>query len=181
MPRHVESRVESGRSPGLTYLVYRSETPTFPPATEMSSYAISPPGMTVFCDVDLVPGITYYYQVRAYAGQAGPPPPVELLSAPTNTASATQSNRAPVARNDVTSTMEDQLVSISVLFNDTDPDGDPLVIESVGQPQPGAAVVNPDRTVSYTPEPDYFGPPRSSRGSAHPSSVRPASRDCSSP
>ncbi|MDP6446457.1 MAG: Ig-like domain-containing protein [Pirellulaceae bacterium] len=66
-------------------------------------------------------------------------------------------NDSPVGRNDVVSTNEDQPVTVDVLDNDLDVDGDTLSIDRLTQPAHGTAVVNNDNTVTYTPDADYFG------------------------
>lgn len=40
---------------------------------------------------------------------------------------------------------------IDVLANDSDPDGDPLQIKRVTEPEKGSAVINGDNTITYTP------------------------------
>ena len=42
-------------------------------------------------------------------------------------------------------------MTIDVLANDSDPDGDPLRVASVGNPSKGTATINVDGTISYTP------------------------------
>ena len=54
--------------------------------------------------------------------------------------------------------VEDTAVDVTVLANDTDPDGDPLSLVSVTDPPSGTAVVNPGDTITYTPDADFFGP-----------------------
>ena len=75
---------------------------------------------------------------------------------------------APVAQDDTFTVTEDGTVSIPVLANDNDPDGDPLTITEVdGQPivEGGSAVPVADGTVAlvggelvFTPDPDFNGP-----------------------
>ncbi len=69
-----------------------------------------------------------------------------------------QVNRAPVAVDDASTTQMNTPVVISVLSNDTDPDGNlgttPTVI---GGPVHGTATVNTDGTVTYTPATGYYG------------------------
>src|ERR687891_447582 len=69
----------------------------------------------------------------------------------------TAANEPPVAADDSPSTDEDTPVTIPVLDNDTDADGDSLSVDSVTQPANGTATVNPDNTVTYTPDPDFNG------------------------
>ena len=66
-------------------------------------------------------------------------------------------NNPPVANNDSASTNEDTPVTINVLANDSDPDGDLLGVASVAAPGHGTAVINADKTVTYTPAPSFFG------------------------
>jgi VCBS repeat-containing protein len=65
-------------------------------------------------------------------------------------------NDAPVAADDVASTPEDTLVTINVLGNDTDVDGDLLTV-TVATAANGTVVINPDGTLDYTPNPDFNG------------------------
>jgi CshA-type fibril repeat protein len=67
-------------------------------------------------------------------------------------------NDDPVAGNDSATTDEDTPVIIDVLANDTDVDGDDLEVIAVGDPANGTAEINPDGTITYTPDPDYNGP-----------------------
>jgi bacillopeptidase F len=65
-------------------------------------------------------------------------------------------NSAPVANPDVSGTIEDTPVQISVLANDTDADGDSLAVSSVTQAAAGS-VTNNGIDVTYTPEPGFTG------------------------
>ncbi|MEQ6247885.1 cadherin-like domain-containing protein [Sulfitobacter sp. HNIBRBA3233] len=66
-------------------------------------------------------------------------------------------NDAPVAADDVAETPEDTAITIPVLANDSDPDGDPLTITAASSPD-GEVVINDDGTVTFTPNPDFNGP-----------------------
>jgi VCBS repeat-containing protein len=66
-------------------------------------------------------------------------------------------NRPPDAVDDSATTAEDNAVTVAVLANDTDPDGDPLTVMAVGAPAHGSAVLNGDGTVTYTPAANYNG------------------------
>ncbi len=59
-------------------------------------------------------------------------------------------NRAPVALDDVASVAQAGTVTVAVLANDDDPDGDPLTVTEVTQGQLGTVVINADNTVTYT-------------------------------
>jgi len=65
-------------------------------------------------------------------------------------------NRGPVAQDDQVSLDQDSQVIIAVLDNDSDPDGDPLAIAAVTQPEHGQVVINGDQLV-YTPDSGYSG------------------------
>lgn len=66
-------------------------------------------------------------------------------------------NDPPVAEDDAVATLEDTPVVVDVLANDSDVDGDPFTVDAVTQPAHGSAAINPDGTVTYTPEANYCG------------------------
>ena len=66
-------------------------------------------------------------------------------------------NDAPVANADAATTPEDTAVTASVLANDTDLDGHTLSVASVTQGVKGSVVINPNGTVTYTPNADSNG------------------------
>ena len=66
-------------------------------------------------------------------------------------------NESPAAVDDEAETEEDREVVIAVLANDTDPDGDPLEVETVSAAAHGATRITAEGGVAYTPEPDYHG------------------------
>ena len=66
-------------------------------------------------------------------------------------------NDDPDAVDDADSTDEDTPVTIPVLGNDSDVDGDTLTVTSTTDPANGSVVVNGDGTVTYTPDPDFHG------------------------
>jgi len=65
-------------------------------------------------------------------------------------------NDAPDAQDDSASTDEDENVTINVLSNDSDVDGDALSITAVSNPSNGNAVIDNNQII-YTPDPDYSG------------------------
>ena len=69
----------------------------------------------------------------------------------------TNENEGPEAHDDEAQTGEDQPVTVDVLANDTDPDGDVLHVETVSAAGHGTAKVVPGGGVVYTPEADYHG------------------------
>jgi gliding motility-associated-like protein len=65
-------------------------------------------------------------------------------------------NRPPLATDDFDSTTYGMPEVVTVLNNDSDPDGDSIYTTVVViQPEDGTATVNPDGTITYTPD---FGP-----------------------
>jgi VCBS repeat-containing protein len=66
-------------------------------------------------------------------------------------------NDPPVALDDSATTTEGTPVTVDVLANDSDPDGDPLTVTNVTDSSHGSAVINPDQTVTYTPELGFIG------------------------
>ena len=74
-----------------------------------------------------------------------PPPPPPPTNAP------------PLAVDDAAQTAEDTPVTIAVLTNDSDPDGDTLTVAGVSEPAHGTAVLTETGAVRYTPEPNFNG------------------------
>jgi hypothetical protein len=66
-------------------------------------------------------------------------------------------NRNPVAADDAASTELDTPVTVDVLANDSDADGDTLSVVSVGAPLNGTAEINADDTITYTPNTGFIG------------------------
>ena len=67
-------------------------------------------------------------------------------------------NFAPVAVDDTATTAEDTSVTIDVLGNDTDADGDDLTVTAATVPAAqGTVVVNDDGTITFTPADDFNG------------------------
>ena len=66
-------------------------------------------------------------------------------------------NDAPVAADDAVTTDEDTAVTINVLTNDNDVDGDALTVNAVTQGANGTVAINADNTVTYTPNANFNG------------------------
>ena len=66
-------------------------------------------------------------------------------------------NAPPLAVDDAAQTAEDTPVTIAVLANDSDPDGDTLTVAGVSEPAHGTAVLTETGAVRYTPEPNFNG------------------------
>jgi dTDP-4-dehydrorhamnose 3,5-epimerase-like enzyme len=74
-----------------------------------------------------------------------------------NTTSEDTTNHPPVATDDNATTDEDQNVTIDVLQNDSDIDGDTLTVSIVTNPANGTIALNSDNTITYTPNSNYNG------------------------
>jgi Ca2+-binding RTX toxin-like protein len=66
-------------------------------------------------------------------------------------------NDVPVTVDDTAETNQDTAVIIDVLVNDSDPDGDPLVVETATSPN-GTVDINDDGTITFTPAAGFNGP-----------------------
>ncbi|HYQ72951.1 MAG TPA: Ig-like domain-containing protein, partial [Gammaproteobacteria bacterium] len=98
----------------------------------------------------LLPGSTYEFQVRARDAFLN-------TTAPSATAAATTTaNLAPSAVDDSASTDMDQPLTLDVLGNDSDPEGDALSIIGVMQGFNGS-VSHTAGSLSYTPDPGFVG------------------------
>lgn len=89
-------------------------------------------------------------------------------------------NQPPVAVDDAATTPVDTPVTLDLLANDNDPDGDPLQLVGLAMPLHGSLAVAPDRTVTYTPAAGSAAatssPTRSPMGAAARRAPRRASR-----
>ncbi|WP_458796866.1 tandem-95 repeat protein [Vibrio parahaemolyticus] len=75
----------------------------------------------------------------------------------TVTVNVTPVNDAPVAKNDISTTQEDTAVTIDVLSNDTDVDGDKLSIQSASVPKEQGTVEVVDGKLVFTPAENFNG------------------------
>ena len=67
-------------------------------------------------------------------------------------------NDPPKANDDSVTTQEDTPAKkIDVLVNDTEVDNEPLKVTSVTQGNNGTVTINPDNTISYIPNADFYG------------------------
>ena len=58
---------------------------------------------------------------------------------------------------DIATTVENKAVTVSVLANDFDPEGDPLTVISITQATHGQVSINGDGTVRYVPDRRFKG------------------------
>ena len=77
-------------------------------------------------------------------------------STATVSVTVTPVNDAPVAVSDGASTAEDTPVTVAVLANDFDLEGDSLTVTAASAAS-GAVVINPDGSLTYTPSANFFG------------------------
>ncbi len=83
----------------------------------------------------------------------------DLCATATVVVTVTPVNDAPVAADDTLTTAYKQPVTVDVTANDGDVDGDVLTVTRiVTQPENGAAVIDAEGTVTYTPDPTFVGP-----------------------
>jgi hypothetical protein len=75
------------------------------------------------------------------------------VSAATVSVAVEAANGRPVARDDAALAVAGAPVTVAVLANDSDPDGDPLRLTGLGLPARGTLAANPDQSVTYTPPP----------------------------
>ena len=108
-----------------------------------------------------IPGLTaaltaYQVQVRATNSDGNGPwsPPGRIRTTPPPPV-----NDPPLAVDDAADTPEDTPVTIDVLGNDSDPNGNTLTVAEVSAPTHGTAVTDTGAVV-YTPEPDFHGTDR---------------------
>jgi len=101
----------------------------------------------VSADGDFSGEVTFTYTVMDRAGAT--------VSA-TGTLTILALNDPPRAKDDSLVIFEDDRPQISVLTNDSDPEGDTLTIASVTQPTHGTAAINGTK-IDYVPVENYFG------------------------
>ncbi len=69
----------------------------------------------------------------------------------------TRSNTAPIALDDAATVEAGGSVTLDVLANDSDPDGDPLTIVRLGLPAHGRVGIEGDQRLTYVPEAGFVG------------------------
>ena len=90
-----------------------------------------------------------YYVVEAGTGNS---------SSATVTITVDSINDAPIATNDTFTTTEGTSITLPVLANDSDVEGDPLtIVDFSSNTASGVLVANSDGTFTYTPNPGYIG------------------------
>ncbi|MFK7755460.1 MAG: Ig-like domain-containing protein, partial [Flavobacteriales bacterium] len=89
----------------------------------------------------------------------GFPAPGGLCDQATVTITVNEVNESPIAVDDEDSTQEDTDVTTDVLDNDSDPGGalNPTTVTILTDPTNGDVTVNPDGTITYTPDAGFLG------------------------
>lgn len=73
-----------------------------------------------------------------------------------------QANQPPIATDEYFAILENENLIFDPMTDngngaDSDPEGEPMEVLSITQPPNGTAVLNGDQTITYTPDPDFFG------------------------
>lgn len=129
------------------------------PDNDELTYVVTglPPGLSIDAATGLITGTLG----SSSAGSYNVTVTVEDESGHTATASfvwtVVGSNRAPDAVNDTLATTKNTAKTISVIANDSDPDGDELTVTSITQPSMGSVVKYSNGTVKYTPPSNWQG------------------------
>ncbi len=129
------------------------------------SKTTGPDGMVEFDDLgagfalQLPPGTTedFVLEVHASATESDPVASEDVRTAESSVEIEIVVKESPSAEDDKATTKEDTPVSIRVLDNDTDSDGDELTITEVTDGANGTVVINDDGTVEYRPNRDFSG------------------------
>ncbi|MFO0842984.1 MAG: Ig-like domain-containing protein [Gemmataceae bacterium] len=97
-------------------------------------------------------------EILTYAyGRAGLAPPAFTQTTYFDITSMVRYNHAPTAAGDSALTHAGAPVTVGVLANDGDPDGDPLRVAGVTQGAHGSVTVNANGTLTYTPDAGFKG------------------------
>ncbi|MEP5729658.1 MAG: tandem-95 repeat protein [Sulfitobacter sp.] len=107
-------------------------------------------GTATFTPVeDFVGEVTISYSIEDEEG---------LTDSAEHTVYVNEVSDAPVTEDDSAETPEDTPITVNVLENDSDPDGDPLIISEVSVPEEQGTVEVVDNEVVFTPAENFNGP-----------------------
>lgn len=96
-------------------------------------------------------GTDSFTYIITYPGYGSDTATVYITVTPNNTAEPV------IANDDASNTTQGDAVSINVLGNDINPNGNGLNVSIISQPTSGTATVNTDGSVTYTPTADFSG------------------------
>lgn len=99
----------------------------------------------------------YLEEIDSFAGIASADGGMWIFKPGDSTGGTAPVGTAPVVLDDDLATEQATAATLDVLANDTDVDGDALNIISVNHGSNGAVVLNPDGTVTYTPNEGFSG------------------------
>ncbi len=119
-----------------------------------SGLSIDPVTGTIGGTIDYSAHVASPYTVTVTATDDGVP---NRSGQATFTWTVADTNRPPVAADDVMNVVEDTMRTYDVRGNDTDPDGNTLTVAAVGTPAHGSTFVS-GGIVTYMPDPNYNGP-----------------------
>jgi hypothetical protein len=132
--------------PGATLTV---SARTSPDGAAWSAWSSVPASGSVLAS----PGGRYFqYQLGFTSGSAASSPVLSAFVLIFGTAAGGPPpfNQLPIAVSDTATVAQGESVTIPVLANDRDPDGDPLTVTTVTQGTLGSVVINLDNTLGYT-------------------------------
>lgn len=101
--------------------------------------------------------ITYLTNCLAGTGRIRPAGCENRIAGQEICGGVSQFNSAPVASNDSAETVAPSGVTVQVLANDSDPDGDAVKVTAVGAPRNGTAALNTDSSITYVPASSFSG------------------------
>ncbi len=120
-------------------------------ARRTASTSVNPDGSIDYTpDADFFGSDSFSYEVCDLAG---------LCDTATVDITVNSVNDGPDVVDDVDSLDEDASVTVDVLANDSDIDDglDPASVSVTSGPSNGSTSVNPDGSIEYTPDADFFG------------------------
>ena len=132
---------------------------------DLLRYSLSGPGAEAFVidgargTIQVAPGRLLNHEAQnSYSVTVTATDPSNSRAAATVTIAIEDVSEAPTAVGDTASTNEGEAASIDVLHNDADPEGDLLTVSLESAPEGGAATVEANGAITYTPRPDHHGP-----------------------
>ncbi|MFA5909870.1 MAG: MBG domain-containing protein [Vicinamibacterales bacterium] len=116
-----------------------------------------PPGLSINPATGQIGGTLAYSAAGSYDVTLTVTDDSGLTATATFTWTVLDRNRPPVAAADSLTTTKNTAKTISVIANDSDPDGDTLTVTAVTQPAKGSVVKYANGTVKYTPPSNWVG------------------------